>query len=529
MMEHETERKDWPFATLLPWSVMYNYPPPQYLPKFRASEPSAWPPRAKPKFSSWRADTAQVSPPAHQIYIHVPFCPFICDFCPFYKVKSPGADVREQFTRTLISEIELNGRVPAAAEREYAVVYFGGGTPTELEPEQLARIMDALRRSFVLARDAEITLEGVARQMLRPGYLEGCFKAGFNRLSFGIQSLDERVRASIGRGEEDLNDYPRVLAAARAIRPEVPVNVEVLHGCPDQLDASVLADLTQLISWQVTSIDLFSYIMLPGTPLYRKVVKGEVSQPRYGHYLLNQRRQGKALLEENGYRQVAGEMFKRTGDRGLFSHSFYGSRGNATHNILALGPSAFGHLDGTVYRNVANLRQYTDLVAKELLPIGQALTMSREQARLRALLLAVAHLNIPRTFISTKRERNAVERWVDRGLVTEAADGWLLTPEGTLWYNQMQIELLPATDFFRNLRLLGSLEEQALLLSDGSPLGREILALATSYGGLPRWALKLGYHGYLGATRMIGGIKTQGIGWLGPAKRVGRVRDAVDA
>ena len=526
MSDHEPQRKTWPFATLLPWSVMYNYPPPQYLPKAVAPRPSLWPPAPNANFDAWRAKTDQVATPAHQIYIHVPFCPFICDFCPFYKVKSPGADVREQFTRTLIREIELNGRVAAASSREYSVVYFGGGTPTELQPEQLARILAALRRAFALSPDVEITLEGVAGQMLQPGYLEACFGMGFNRLSFGVQSLDEMVRRSIGRSGELLDDYPKAIALARAINPNVPINVELLHGCPDQPDELVLADLKQLIAWQVTSIDLFSYIMLPGTPLYRKVVKGEISQPRYGRHLLNQRRLGKALLEANGYRQVAGEMFKRTGDRGLFSHSFYGSRGNATHCILPLGPSAFGHLDGTVYRNVANLHGYIDLVSKDVLPVAQALTMSSEQARRRALLLAVAHLEIPRVLIAMRRERDAIARWLARGLVTETEGGWRLTPEGTLWYNQMQIELLPISDFFRNVRLLGSVEEQALLLSGNTPLGREILALMRSYGGVPSWMLALVYRGYLAAAGVLGGMKTQGVGWLGPAKRVGKVRGA---
>jgi hypothetical protein len=264
---------------------------------------------------------------------------------------------------------------------------------------------------------------------------------------------------------------------------------------------------------------------VPGS--IRRLGPGEVSQPRYGRYLLNQRRQAKALLEANGYRQAAGEMFKRTGDRGLFSHSFYGGRGNATHNILPLGPSAFGHLDGTVYRNLANLHRYVELVDKGLLPVGQALTMSRERAHQRALLLAVAHLDIPRAFVATKRERDAIARWLECGLVTATPDGWRVTPEGTLWYNQMQIELLPFTDFFRNIRLLGSIEEQAILLRTGTPLGRELLALATAYGGLPTWALRIVYRGYLAAANILGGFKTQGFGWLGPAKRIGvKVRDA---
>src|SRR5262245_49123433 len=174
-MTETQDRKAWPFATLLPWSVMYNYPPPQFMKPTAPPAPAAWPPPMDEKLRDWRDRQHGLSEPIDQIYVHVPFCPFICDYCPFYKIKNETHELHEKFTDLLVREIELYGDNPGVRDREFSVVYFGGGTATELSPAQLGRIVATLRAKFRIRKDAEFTLEGVARQMLQPGYLEECF------------------------------------------------------------------------------------------------------------------------------------------------------------------------------------------------------------------------------------------------------------------------------------------------------------------------------------------------------------------
>ncbi|MEE8555685.1 MAG: coproporphyrinogen III oxidase, partial [bacterium] len=92
--------------------------------------------------AQWRAATGGRPSDGNQIYVHIPFCPFNCHFCPLFKVRSSrdkSAASREAYLRALVGEIELYGNVPEVASRSFNTVYFGGGTPTELDPSQLAR------------------------------------------------------------------------------------------------------------------------------------------------------------------------------------------------------------------------------------------------------------------------------------------------------------------------------------------------------------------------------------------------------
>jgi coproporphyrinogen III oxidase-like Fe-S oxidoreductase len=516
-----SDRSSWPFATLLPYSVMYNYPPPQLM-KLAPARPAAeWPPPMRRGVREWKEKTDGLARHVNQLYIHVPFCPFICDFCPFYKIKGPRPEVTEEFTVTLIQEIEHYARQGALADREFSVIYFGGGTPTELSPGQLARILRSLRDHFNVRPDVEITLESVARHLTAPGYLEACLREGFNRVSFGIQSLEEKVRRAIGRTGDHVEDYAQAIEVARMLDPQLPLNVELLHGCPEQSTESFESDLRRLIDWGVGSIDVFSYVMMPGTPLYRKVLQGTSPLPRYGQDMLDQRRLAQRMLEGEGYHQAAAEMFKKN-DRGWFTRSFYGASGNSMHTVLALGPSAVGHIDGTLYRNTPDLAQYHREVRQGLLPISAVQRMSRGELRRRALLLSIAQLFVPFPLVESRGERRSFRRWESQGLVGRTDSGWRLEAEGTIWYNQMQFQLLPVMDSLSNLRALGSMEDQYALLRGGNPLGQELLYLARAYGHFGPLAL-LGYRQFLRVARHLPSRWSDAVSWVGrPVRRTVR-------
>jgi len=205
------------YNAMLPHSVKL-YPPVQLLKE-----------QPFPSIAEWTVQTT--GPEAHyqrgtemagkdnQIYLHIPFCPFICHFCPLYKVKDKRMNtlgIREWYVQTLIREIGMYGEGGIAAGLRYNTIYLGGGTPTELTPDQIRRILDALRANFAIEPDAEITLEGVAHQLNRPGYLEECLAAGINRLSFGVQTLRPGIRKAIGRGDA-VKDYRELIEKARVL------------------------------------------------------------------------------------------------------------------------------------------------------------------------------------------------------------------------------------------------------------------------------------------------------------------------
>ena len=448
------------FPALLPYSVKV-YPILQTIAETGFQPPSRWPPQMNPQLARWKAATSHLPCAGNQLYVHVPFCPFNCHFCPLYKVRASldkTPEERKRYLDAVIAEIEMYGRVPQVAAQRFNTVYFGGGTPTELTPMQLARIVEALRRNFNITADAEITLEGVAHQFRKPEYLAACVDRGFNRISFGAESLDQDVRKRIGRGDQ-VSDYPALLEMARRDFPGLTVNVDLMAGLPLQTLGSLTRDVAAVVNWEPDSIDMFYFVLLPGTRLYDLVCKRKAPPPADGKLLLAMRRFVNFALPEAGYRPISGEVFSRT-DRDLFTRTSLGDGGNGLNTVVALGPSAFGILDGTIYQNVCDLRLYEEGVQRGVFPVLKAKTLDAATARRRALLLGLLRLEVPGALIDTPALRRRVKSWMERGLVQPSTSGFRLTPEGRNWYNHLQIEILPLLDTLKVARLFGSVEEQ---------------------------------------------------------------------
>jgi coproporphyrinogen III oxidase-like Fe-S oxidoreductase len=517
-MKPQSNNRDlWPYAALLPHSVKV-YPVVQVADRVGAQPAGDWPPPMDAKVAEWRERTASSEDVRNQIYLHVPFCPFLCPFCPLYKVsdiKERTGDSRVAFVEHLIREIEMYGRVRAATEQTYHAVYFGGGTPTELTPEQLVRILNALRQNFQIAPDAEITLEGVARQMLAPGYLEACFAGGFNRISFGVQSLDGHVRAHIGRGDR-VEDYPALVERVKSINPDIPINVDMMAGLPGQTYDVLERDVRTVIQWGVDSLDVLYYVNMPGTLLYKKVADGRRDAPTYGADMLQMRTMVNQLLGAAGYKQVTGEVFTR-GDRDVFVETSFGGGGNGLNTVLALGPSAFGLINGTVYHNIADLGQYKNDINAGKFPVNTAERLGFKTAKRRALLLAILKLNIPAHLVDTWQVKRLVRRWQTLGLVEAAGKRYRLTQQGALWYNLMQMELLTVADQLQLVRMFGSPEEQRRMFAKNEgelhTHERELLAMVRSnrFGTLRL----MGYRAYL-LLHQLPWFDRRAVGFTGP-------------
>ena len=511
-----TDRSQWPYPTLLPHQIIY-YPMPQLLPDVEPPPPWRWPPDPHPSLLEWKEQTRDLHSHGNQIYIHIPFCPFFCDFCPLYKTRkaTDRTDERhERFVQHLLREIEMVSKVPAATRVVYNTIYLGGGTPTELTPDQIGRILDALKARFQLAPDTEVTLEGVARQMLAPGYLEACVQRGVNRISFGVQALDPKVRRTIGRGEK-VDAYPKVLEMVKTFSPDFPTNIDVMIGLPDQDEASVRSDFSEYVGWNLHGIDVYSYTMVTDTELYRDVSAGKKRPPGYGEDLLRFRKLSTELLTAAGFKQRTGEVFIR-GKRDGFIDTVMGGGGNGLNTLLALGPSAIGHVGGTSYRNVGDLDRYERAIDEGRIPVTNAIRLDGATAKRRAVLYA-----LQRFFVDARLARG-FERyfrgWQKMGLVRETLEGYHLTELGALWYNQLQFDFLPMTEKLRLLPLLGSLgdQEAALARSDDDPVAAEIKEMVRGSRGLVGELRLLGYRTLLKAARLpLPVVDGRAVGWGG--------------
>ncbi len=220
---------------------------------------------------------------AYALYLHIPFCRQRCSYCDFNTYTTLG-DLQGAYVAALAAEIRQVGALAAAAGDPQPVVrtiFFGGGTPSLLTPQQLGDILAAARASFRIQPDAEITMEA------NPGtvsadYLATARALGVNRLSFGVQSALPNELALLGR-EHDFATAVEAVGMARAAGFD-NVNLDLIYGLPRQTVADWAQTLAAVLGLAaaepaVTHISLYCLTIEPGTPMQRRLAGGVIPAP----------------------------------------------------------------------------------------------------------------------------------------------------------------------------------------------------------------------------------------------------------
>lgn len=261
------------------------------------------------------------------LYIHIPFCFSKCPYCDFYSTKyTPTA--ADAFAEKLKGQMQdYTG--------SFDTVYFGGGTPSILEPRVLTGIMQAVRDHFAIDPAAEITVECNPSKDLT-GDMEQYAAAGINRVSIGMQSAVDRERFALGR-RAGSGEVARTVAAAKAAGI-TNISLDVMLGTPKQTPDSLEETFAFIARMQVTHISAYLLKIEPGTPFDRLQAK-------------------LALPEEDTVCQMYLQTVERLGQLGFaqyeisnFARPGYESRHNLKYWLLepylGLGPSAHSLWNG---------------------------------------------------------------------------------------------------------------------------------------------------------------------------------------
>lgn len=243
-----------------------------------------------------------------ELYFHIPFCVRKCFYCDFLSA-SADESVKDAYMEALLRETEER----AGEYGEYTVVsvFVGGGTPSVVKTEQLVRLLDAVRVSYHVAADAEITVE------VNPGTVDGeklkkYRTAGINRLSIGLQSGDDRELAAIGRihtFSQFLDTYETAVSAGFT-----NINVDVMSALPGQTTESYRATLHKLLALkpQPGHISAYSLILEEGTPFYELAQEGRLEFPDEDTDRLMYS-ETKRILGEAGYERYEISNYAKSG------------------------------------------------------------------------------------------------------------------------------------------------------------------------------------------------------------------------
>jgi oxygen-independent coproporphyrinogen III oxidase len=209
------------------------------------------------------------------LYLHVPFCSAICSYCNFNRGLF-DADLKARYVAALDREIRTApfSFQPSAARREVDSIFFGGGTPSLLEPSEIRGLIEACRSSFSLTRDAEVTLE-TNPETATSERLAGFREAGVNRISFGVQSFEDEELARLGR----IHSAARAREAIRDARRAGFTNLsfDLMLWLPGQSFSSWLRTIDEAIALAPDHLSLYLLELYPNAPLKEAMARATFS------------------------------------------------------------------------------------------------------------------------------------------------------------------------------------------------------------------------------------------------------------
>jgi oxygen-independent coproporphyrinogen-3 oxidase len=370
------------------------------------------------------------------LYIHVPFCRARCHFCGFY-LQVYREHRAQRYVKSLAAEIRLRRQLNSLGGRQLDSVYFGGGTPTTLAPHQLRGIFDLAVDAFGLRPDAEVTMEADPSTVNEEG-LSRLRCAGFNRLSLGVQTMEQSELVRIGRRTVPDQVVEAVQYARRAGFESL--NLDLMYGLPSQTLASWRSTLEEALVLQPSHLSCYALTVEEGTQLAAEVRRGDLGEP---DEVLQ------STMEEEAVKQLAAAGFRRY-EISNFCRPGYECRHNLLYwtdqDYLGLGPSAQSYLDGERFGNVENLAHYHDALEASRLPITPREHLTPEQRRRESLIFGLRlteGVEKARLGLSDQDSawKHALNRLIRRGLLKEELGRLKLTDLGRRFADSVAVEI----------------------------------------------------------------------------------------
>ncbi|MBR3848380.1 MAG: radical SAM family heme chaperone HemW [Oscillospiraceae bacterium] len=378
------------------------------------------------------------------VYIHIPFCLSKCAYCDFYS-QCGTKNEYDEYTSALLKHI---GEVQMRSS-DYVVdsIYFGGGTPTAIGEKNLVKILKATLKSFKVSSDCEITCEANPNTVTFP-MLKKMRRAGFNRLSFGMQSAVSSELRVLGR-THSFEDVVSAVEAARRAKFE-NLSLDLMYGLPQQTQESFMESISAAISLNPEHISCYSLKLEEGTPLAeRPETLFLPSDDEVADMYLDM----VEMLAEAGYEQYEISNFAKEGRPSRHNMKYwtlgdYWGFGPSAHSLV--GRKRFSYIrDRAGY--IEALRNGDEIIDRietinETARCGEYLMLGlRTVQGIRADVLEKKYL----TFFDEIEK--VLLKYYKSGYTDFDGEAWRLTPKGFLVSNRIIGEVLDALEISRHL------------------------------------------------------------------------------
>ena len=365
--------------------------------------------------------------PTLGLYIHIPFCKAKCAYCDFYSL-AHSEEKMDAYMAALLRHLEEVA--PRAAGMQVDTVYFGGGTPSYLGAARLCRILQTVLRRYGVARDAEITLEANPDSAGDWKELRKLRRAGFNRLSLGVQSTDDALLRRIGR----VHTYEQVQQAVMAARKAKFTNLslDLIYGLPGQTMEDWQRTLADAVALGPEHLSCYGLKLEEGTPLWqqRQTLTLPDDDAQADIYLYTV-----AALGEMGYEQYEISNFAKSGKESRHNLKYW-----RMEEYAGFGPGAHSDFGGVRYGYVRDLDSY--IAGRLVLSESETdSTLARDYEYVMLSLRTAVGID-RQTFEKRYRQRfqpmeTLFEQYEKAGLASRTEGGWRLTPRGFLVSNSI--------------------------------------------------------------------------------------------
>ena len=380
-----------------------------------------------------------MKPPPLSLYIHLPWCVRKCPYCDFNSHRAGDAPPRQRYIEALLKD--LSREAAQAHGRTIESIFLGGGTPSLFSPDEIKTLLKGVRALFVIAEDAEITMEA------NPGTVEygspaGYRSAGVNRLSIGAQSFDDERLSALGRIHSSADIVHAVEESKKG--GFTNINIDLMHGLPDQTMEMALNDLCAAIRLNPSHISWYQLTLEPNTVFY---ARPPANMPD-DDLAFEIQDQGQALLAEQGFAQYEISAYAKNGEQCRHNLNYW-----LFGDYLAVGAGAHGKIttaDGIFrYQKPANPLQY--MMSQEAANVSTGLNALTPADRLLEFMLNALRLNDgfsedlfhKRTAISADDLMDATQAAREKGLIERKRNGiWKPSKLGARFLNDLQAEFI---------------------------------------------------------------------------------------
>lgn len=381
---------------------------------------------------------------ACSVYIHIPFCAQRCTFCHFAKEILPAGERVEHYLRALHAELAMTSEMAGNPAAE--TIYFGGGTPSYLNAEQITALFSRLRRSIAAGGDVETTFELHPGVIDAPDYqdrLDAMAEAGVNRWVFGVQSMEDRILKKLNRGHTAGHVYR--LLEMLADRNIDNLSVDLIFGLPHQTLENWYQTIRSLILAGVTKFNIFPLMLKQADPIsihYRSNpgIFADKRERLIMHFATE------AIMRRIGFRRGPLFYYAKTEHHSQQQENKFDCIEDI--NLLPFGVSGFGYVGETQYYNECTIDRYIAAVADGRPPVWRSAHLDLDERMRRAVIFPLRSGGVHRGEFRQRYGHDPLERFqaelgpfMDHGLIAASDDYLYVTDAGAPFADSIAIKL----------------------------------------------------------------------------------------